>query len=52
MCAFGGPGLATLYVTSIGAGGPVDGPRHEEYPGALLAIDTGFAGIDEPLFAG
>jgi len=52
MCAFGGPDLGTLFVTSIGAGGPVPGPRVEEHPGAVLAIDVGVTGLVEPVFAG
>jgi sugar lactone lactonase YvrE len=50
MPAFGGPGLDTLYVTSIGraasASAPLDGP----IDGALLAIDVGVTGVAEPPF--
>lgn len=50
MPAFGGAGLDTLYVTSIGpaasASTPMDGPLD----GALLAIDVGVAGLEEPRF--
>lgn len=47
-CAFGGPGLATLYVTTArqGLGAP------EPHAGALLALDAGVAGLPEPAFAG
>lgn len=52
MCAFGGPAFDTLYVTSIGAGGPAPGPRRERHAGALLAVDAGVTGLPEPVFAG
>ena len=52
MCAFGGTDLDTLYVTSIGEGGPIAGPDEERHPGALLAIDGGLSGLAEPVFGG
>ena len=55
MPAFGGPGLETLYVTTIGAGGGVpSAPGRDEFiPGSLLAIDgLGVAGFTDPPFAG
>lgn len=50
--AFGGPDLATLFLTSIGGGG-----SHERYVdpglnGRLLAIDAGVRGVHEPIFGG
>jgi len=55
MPAFGGPGLETLYVTTIGAGGGVpSAPGRDGFiPGSLLAIDgLGVAGVTDPPFAG
>ncbi|NIR40501.1 MAG: SMP-30/gluconolactonase/LRE family protein [Actinobacteria bacterium] len=49
MPAFGGPGLDTLFVTSIAAGGP---PGDQPCAGGLLALDVGTRGIPEPGFAG
>ena len=50
MPAFGGIGLDMLYVTSIGpaasASTPMDGPLD----GALLVIDVGVVGLEEPRF--
>ncbi len=43
MAAFGGAGLDTMYVTSIGAGGPP--------AGSLLALDPGVRGLPEVPFA-
>ncbi len=50
MPAFGGPGLATLYVTSIGQGGshPIAPGQHD--PGGLFAVETGVRGRIEPIF--
>jgi sugar lactone lactonase YvrE len=50
MPAFGGPGLATMFVTSIGGARPAGNGEHE--PGGLYALDVGVAGIPEPVFAG
>jgi sugar lactone lactonase YvrE len=52
MPAFGGPGLETLFVTSIGAGGssPMAPGQHD--PGGLFAIETGARGLVEPRFGG
>ncbi len=55
MPAFGGPGLETLYVTTIGAGGGVpSAPGRDGFiPGSLLAIDgLGVAGVTDPPFSG
>jgi sugar lactone lactonase YvrE len=50
MPAFGGPEFATLYITSIGAGG--SGPSAPGQPdaGGLLAVETGVRGLPEPRF--
>lgn len=52
MPAFGGPDLATLYVTTIGTGGtvPSEPGRDGFTPGDTLAIDVGIQGIPEPIF--
>ena len=51
-CAFGGPDLRTLFVTS--AHEPLDAAARTAQPlaGAVLALDVGVAGIAEPRFAG
>ncbi|MDQ8030939.1 MAG: SMP-30/gluconolactonase/LRE family protein [Bordetella sp.] len=48
MCAFGGPDLATLYVTSIR-------PAHsaaDALDGAVFALRPGVQGLEEPAYAG
>ncbi len=53
MPAFGGPDLATMFVTSIGrraAGSPQ--PGSGAAAGALLAVDAGVAGLADAPFAG
>jgi len=53
MPAFGGPGLATLYVTTIGSGGAVpSAPGRDGFvPGSLLAIDLDdCTGVLDPTF--
>ena len=51
-CAFGGPGLRTLYVTT--ATQKLDAGRLAAEPlaGSLLALEVGVAGREEPGFAG
>ena len=53
MPAFGGPDLATLYVTSIGAAGskPSAEGRDGFTPGDLMAVDVGVRGRPEPVFS-
>ena len=53
MPAFGGPALATLYVTSIGAAGskPSAEGRDGFTPGDLMAVDVGVRGRPEPVFS-
>jgi len=50
MPAFGGPGLATLFVTSIGVGGSRPSAPGQHDPGGLFAIETGVRGLAEPRF--
>ncbi len=52
MPAFGGPELATLYVTSIGGGGSRRPDEPQQLDGGLFAIDCGVSGLREPAFAG
>jgi sugar lactone lactonase YvrE len=47
MCAFGGPNLDTLLVTSINPGQPGD-----EWAGAVVLVRPGVTGVAEALFAG
>jgi len=49
MPAFGGSGLATLFVTSLHRHQPDSSDAHG---GHLLALDVGVSGIPEPRFAG
>ncbi|MDI1290017.1 MAG: SMP-30/gluconolactonase/LRE family protein, partial [bacterium] len=49
--AFGGPDLATLFVTSIGGGGDYEIYDDEPDAGRVLAIDVGFTGVREGEFA-
>ena len=46
MCAFGGPGLDVLFVTSIQPAGAATG-----LSGALFALDPGIRGLPEPRFS-
>jgi sugar lactone lactonase YvrE len=50
MPAFGGSGLATLFVTSLHRDQVPGGSGAHE--GHLLALDVGVSGIPEPRFAG
>jgi sugar lactone lactonase YvrE len=51
-CAFGGPGLATLYVTTATQKLDPKALQQEPLAGSLLAVDVGVAGLPEPAFAG
>ena len=51
MPAFGGAGLDTLYVTSIGEASSASTPATGSTAGALLALDVGARGVVEPRFA-
>ncbi len=52
MPAFGGPGMSTLFITTIGGGGshPTDPTQPEA--GGVFAIETGVRGSPETRFAG
>jgi len=51
-CMFGGPGLATLYVTSAIWDLDEQALARQPLAGALLAMDVGVRGLPEPRFAG
>jgi sugar lactone lactonase YvrE len=50
MPAFGGAGLETMFVTSIGGGGSHPRPDPPGANGRLLAIEVGARGLPEPRF--
>ncbi|HUD32181.1 MAG TPA: SMP-30/gluconolactonase/LRE family protein [Variovorax sp.] len=50
-CAFGGPGLTTLYVTTTSQKMTPEELAAQPLAGALLALDVGVAGVPEPRFA-
>lgn len=49
MCAFGGPNLDTLYVTSIRPGGDIS---DQPLAGGVFALQPGVQGLPEPTFRG
>jgi len=51
-CAFGGPGLSTLYITSAREGLDEAALVAQPLAGSLFALDAGVAGLDLPPFAG
>jgi len=51
-CTFGGPDLATLYVTTARFRLPAEKLATERSAGGLLAVDVGVRGLPEPFFAG
>jgi L-arabinonolactonase len=51
-CAFGGPGLSTLYVTTSRLGESPDRLAREPTAGAVYAVETGIPGLETPPFAG
>ncbi|WP_181178516.1 SMP-30/gluconolactonase/LRE family protein [Mesorhizobium sp. B4-1-3] len=51
-CMFGGPDLATLYVTSAIWDSSEADLRAQPMAGSLLALDVGVRGVPEPRFAG
>jgi len=51
-CAFGGPNLTTLYVTSAWDEIPVDKRGAQPLAGCLFAVETGVKGLALPLFQG
>jgi L-arabinonolactonase len=50
MCAFGGPNLDTLYVTSIRPDG-ID-LTDQQLAGGVFAVNPGVCGLEEPHFNG
>ena len=48
-CAFGGPDLGTLYITSARVGIPAESLGRQPHAGSLFAVDTGAKGV--PAFA-
>jgi sugar lactone lactonase YvrE len=51
-CAFGGPGLATLFVTTATQRLEPQTLKEQPLAGSLLALDVGVAGLPEPAYAG
>jgi sugar lactone lactonase YvrE len=51
-CAFGGPGLDRLYVTSARFGVDEDALAMQPCAGGLFLVDTGVRGVAETSFAG
>jgi L-arabinonolactonase len=51
-CAFGGPDLKTLYITSAWEGLSPEKRAAQPLAGALFAIEPGVAGCPLPLFQG
>jgi sugar lactone lactonase YvrE len=51
-CAFGGPDLTTLYVTSARDGLTMDAAQRQPLAGGLFALETGVRGLALPLFGG
>jgi sugar lactone lactonase YvrE len=52
MPAFGGPGLTTLFITTIGGGGSHEVDPTQPEAGGLFAVETGIRGLPEPRFEG
>ena len=52
MPAFGGPGLSTLYITTIGGGGSHDVDPGQPEAGGVFALEPGVSGLSEPRFGG
>ncbi|HEX2727006.1 MAG TPA: SMP-30/gluconolactonase/LRE family protein [Beijerinckiaceae bacterium] len=51
-CAFGGPGLKTLYVTSASFGLSPEQRASAPLSGSVFALDVGTQGLPEPVFRG
>ena len=51
-CAFGGPDLTTLYVTSAWDGLSPDERAAQPLAGGLFALETGVRGLPIPTFQG
>lgn len=52
MPAFGGPGLSTLFITTIGGGGSHQVDPSQPEAGGLFALEPGVSGLPEPRFGG
>ena len=52
MCAFGGKGLATLYVTSASDGLSDAQRAREPHAGALMSLDVGISGVARACYVG
>ena len=52
MPAFGGPGLSTLFITTIGGGGSHAVDPTQPEAGGLFAVEPGVSGLPEPRFGG
>ncbi|HUP55414.1 MAG TPA: SMP-30/gluconolactonase/LRE family protein [Methylomirabilota bacterium] len=52
MPAFGGPGLSTLFITTIGGGGSHQVDPSQPEAGSVFAIEAGVKGLPEPRFGG
>ncbi|MFO1312291.1 MAG: SMP-30/gluconolactonase/LRE family protein [Burkholderiales bacterium] len=52
MCAFGGPGLRTLYVTSASGGRDAHELARLPFSGGIFAMSVDVPGLPEPRFAG
>ncbi|MEK7767648.1 MAG: SMP-30/gluconolactonase/LRE family protein, partial [bacterium] len=51
-CAFGGPALDTLYITSSGAHVPAEKKAAEPLAGGLFRVQPGVRGLPAAAFAG
>jgi sugar lactone lactonase YvrE len=51
-CAFGGPDLSTLYITTSRYTASADDQRRQPQAGSLFAIDPGVRGLPRPRFGG
>jgi sugar lactone lactonase YvrE len=51
-CAFGGPGLTTLFVTTASQQMTEEERAAQPLAGCLLALNIGIAGLPEPLYLG
>ncbi len=52
MCAFGGPTLTTLYVTTSREALTAEERRQQPQAGGIFAVDAGVPGLPEPRFKG
>jgi sugar lactone lactonase YvrE len=52
MCAFGGPELRTLYITTARGGMSAEELRREPLAGGIFALDVDVQGLPEPRFKG